>query len=100
MIQANTSAYGDSRITAPYKTESKNILQIKGGETDVVLISTLKIDELKNKRKTYLAEIEKVAKQCYNCKKADDKSGIKNKCDECKNKLKKGKVKGIPPNFK
>ena len=30
VIQANTSAYGDSRITAPYKTEEKNILQIKG----------------------------------------------------------------------
>lgn len=26
VIQANTSQYGDSRITAPYKSESKNIL--------------------------------------------------------------------------
>ena len=53
VIQANTSEYGDSRITAPYKTEKKNILQIKGGETDVVMIATLEVSELLKSRKTY-----------------------------------------------
>lgn len=99
VIQANTSAYGDSRITAPYKTESKNILQIKGGETDVVMIATLNIEELIEKRKNYRQEIYKVASYCYKCKRSSDKLG-RYKCEKCKHKLFKGKVKGVPPDFK
>ncbi len=95
VIQANTSAYGDSRITAPYNTENKNILQIKGGETDIVMISTLNVDELLLKRDSYRSEIASVATRCYKCK---TKSKIK--CEKCPNKLSKGKVKGIPPDFK
>ena len=60
VVQANTSAYGDSRITAPYKTEAKNILQVKGGETDVVMIATLNIEELIAKRNSYRQEIKRV----------------------------------------
>lgn len=99
VIQANTSAYGDSRITAPYKTESKNILQIKGGETDVVMIATLGIDELINKRKGYRGEIKKVASYCYKCKHSSAKIGRGKRCETCRNKLSKGKVKGTPPDF-
>lgn len=99
VVQANTSEYGDSRITAPYKTESKNILQVKGGETDVVMIATLNIDELISKRKVYESEIKKVASCCYKCKYSSAKTGRNNRCDMCKNKLSKGKVKGTPPDF-
>ena len=99
VVQANTSAYGDSRITAPYKTESKNILQIKGGETDVVMIATLDIDELFEKRKNYKTEIEKVASKCYRCKHSSAKTGPSPMCEKCDNKLSKGKLKGTPPNF-
>lgn len=99
VVQANTSKYGDSRITAPYKTESKNILQVKGGETDVVMIATLNVDELISKRKVYEAEIKKVASCCYKCKYSSAKTGRNNRCDMCKNKLSKGKVKGAPPDF-
>ena len=93
VIQANTSQYGDSRITAPYKSESKNILQIKGGETDVVMIATLNVDELKNKRKTYRNEITRVSQKCLCCKKK------RRNCNSCQNELQREKLKGTPPNF-
>ena len=98
VIQANTSAYGDSRITAPYKTEYKNILQVKGGETDVVMIASLNIRELLEKRKHYLDDISRIADKCFNCKK-NIPLGKSKACDACSNKMKKDKVKGTPPNF-
>lgn len=100
VVQANTSAYGDSRVTAPYKTEAKNILQIKGGETDVVMIATLDIDELIDKRKDYTSEIERVASHCYKCKYFSTKIRPVEKCNKCNHKLSKGKIKGTPPDFK
>lgn len=99
VIQANTSAYGDSRITAPYKTEEKNILQIKGGETDVVMIATLDVNDLLAKRKSYHNEINQVANKCYKCKNFYKKYRYNQKCKLCKNQLFKGKVKGTPPDF-
>lgn len=100
VVQANTSAYGDSRITAPYKTEMKNILQIKGGETDVVMIATLNVDELIAKRNGYKPEIKRVKTQCYKCKYSSAKIGRCQKCNSCKNKLSEEKIKGTPPGFK
>ena len=100
VVQANTSAFGDSRITAPYKTEAKNILQIKGGETDVVMIATLNVNELIAKRKGYISEIKRVASRCYKCKYSSAKTGRSKRCNTCKNKLSKGKIKGTPPDFK
>lgn len=94
VIQANTSEYGDSRITAPYKTEKKNILQIKGGETDVVMIATLEVSELLKSRKTYKKDLLKNIKDCFNCTNKNPR-----KCFNCKSKIRKGKIKGTPPNF-
>ena len=98
-MQANTSTYGDSRITAPYKTEFKNILQVKGGETDVVMIATLDITELVDKRSSYSLDISNVASICYSCKRPYVKTGYYKNCDICKNMLEKSRVKGTPPNF-
>ena len=100
VVQANTSAYGDSRITAPYKTEVKNILQIKGGDTDVVMIATLNVDELISKRKSYQVDINRVAARCYKCRRFSTKIDRRACCEKCTNKLSKGKVKGTPPDFK
>lgn len=47
IIQANTSKYGDSRITGPYDTIHKNIVQIKGGSNDVVIIGKLEFEQVK-----------------------------------------------------
>lgn len=46
-IQANTSDYGDSRITQPTKTEKKDIVRIKGGENSTVVIGTVNIEKLR-----------------------------------------------------
>lgn len=51
-VQANSSDFGDSRITAPKKTESKDILRLKGGENSVVLLGKIDIKELREFQKT------------------------------------------------
>ena len=47
-IQVNTSQYGDSRITLPSKTESKDLLKVKGGKNSMVLTDVLDISALRN----------------------------------------------------
>ncbi len=46
-MQVNTSEFGDSRITLPAKTDSKNQVQIKGGENDTILIGEIDIAKLR-----------------------------------------------------
>lgn len=48
VVQVNNSLYGDSRITQPSKTDSKNIVQIKGGDNSYIVVGTIKIDDLRN----------------------------------------------------
>lgn len=47
-IQVNTSEFGDSRITTPSKTETKDLLKVKGGKNSTILIDTIDIAELRN----------------------------------------------------
>lgn len=47
-IQVNTSQYGDSRITLPSKTESKDLLKVKGGKNSMLLTDVLDISALRN----------------------------------------------------
>ncbi|MEM8520650.1 RNA-directed DNA polymerase [Flavobacterium sp. PL12] len=51
-VQVNNSDFGDSRITAPKKTESKDILKLKGGENNVILLGKIDINKLRNFQKT------------------------------------------------
>ena len=46
-IQVNTSEFGDSRITRPSKTESRDILKVKGGKNTTVLIDDVDISGLR-----------------------------------------------------
>lgn len=46
-IQVNTSQYGDSKIVAPKKSEEMTILNIKGGD-DNILIGEINIEELRD----------------------------------------------------
>lgn len=46
-IQVNTSDYGDSRITQPTKSETQNILRLKGGENSTILTGMLDIASLR-----------------------------------------------------
>jgi hypothetical protein len=51
-VQVNSSDFGDSRITAPSKTETKDILRLKGGENSVVLLGKLDVKNLRDFQKT------------------------------------------------
>ena len=46
-IQDNYSDYGDSRITKPSKTESKDIIRVKGGINSTILVDYIDINELR-----------------------------------------------------
>ena len=47
IVQANTSVYGDSRITGPYGRNDRNIVQIKGGDKDDIIIGTIELGKVK-----------------------------------------------------
>ena len=47
-IQVNSCDYGDSRVTKPSKTESKDILRTKGGEEATVLVGTIDVASLRD----------------------------------------------------
>lgn len=46
-IQANSSDYGDSRITQPSKHDNQDILRVKGGESPTVLIGIIDVEKLR-----------------------------------------------------
>lgn len=48
IVQANTSVYGDSRIVGPYSRNDRNIVQIKGGECDDIIIGTINLKEIRD----------------------------------------------------
>ena len=47
-IQVNTSEYGDSRITRPSKTETLDIIKVKGGKNSAVLIDNVDVNGLRD----------------------------------------------------
>ena len=69
VAQANTSSYGDSRITGPYSRDERNIVQIKGGDTESLIIGTIDLewlrkceeDEIKKQENT-IASYSKMSK--------------------------------------
>lgn len=48
IVQVNTSQYGDSKIIMPSKSDSKTLLNVKGGDNPVVLVATLPISRLRD----------------------------------------------------
>ena len=44
IVQANTSVYGDSRITGPYGRDHRNVVRIKGGDNANLIIGNIDID--------------------------------------------------------
>ena len=58
-VQVNSSFYGDTRITAPKKTEAKDLIKIKGGKNSSVLIDELDILSLREfQLKSYTLQSE------------------------------------------
>lgn len=50
-VQVNNSELGDNRVISPSKSVNKNILQITGGENDLVLIAEIDIKSLRDFQK-------------------------------------------------
>lgn len=54
VAQVNTSQFGDTRLTQPKETALKNLLQLKGGENDAVLIAEIDLTRIREfQRKAY-----------------------------------------------
>lgn len=50
IVQANTSIYGDSRITGPYSKNMRDVLKIKGGDEDDIIIGTIDVGRVREER--------------------------------------------------
>ena len=101
IVQANTSKYGDSRVTGPYDTIHKNVVQIKGGVNDVVIIGELEFEQIRNARQLYEANHKKTQFYCFDCKKVK-KGKYPNffkVCNNCPHQVKKQAIKDVPANF-
>ena len=101
IVQANTSKYRDSRVTGPYDTIHKNVVQIKGGVNDVVIIGELEFEQIRNARQLYEANHKKTQFYCFDCKKVK-KGKYPNffkVCNNCPHQVKKQAIKDVPANF-
>ncbi|SHF94257.1 RNA-dependent RNA polymerase family protein [Flavisolibacter ginsengisoli] len=47
VAQVNTSQYGDTRLTQPVETARKDILRLKGGTNDTILVAKININRLR-----------------------------------------------------
>lgn len=55
VAQVNTSQYGDTRLTRPAETARKDILKLKGGTNDTVLVGVIDIEKLREfQRELYM----------------------------------------------
>lgn len=48
IAQVNTSQFGDSRLTQPSETARKDILKLKGGRNDTILVDEIDISKLRD----------------------------------------------------
>jgi hypothetical protein len=54
VAQVNNSEYGDSRLTQPTKTEKKDLIRLKGGLNNTILVGEIDINSLREfQRKNY-----------------------------------------------
>ena len=47
IVQTNSSDYGDTKVVQPTKNIHMDVMKIKGGDFPIVMITTLRIDELR-----------------------------------------------------
>lgn len=59
IVQANTSLYGDSRITGPYDRNHRNILQIKGGEDVGIITGSIELGEILKEQEMAIKDFNK-----------------------------------------
>ncbi len=58
VAQVNTSQYGDSRLTQPTNTAKKDLLKLKGGKNNTVLVEELNINKLREFQLKYFERIK------------------------------------------
>lgn len=85
-------------MTGPYKTDFKDILKIKGGENDILIVGELEVKSLQKFKNSYYSDFEKQVQKCLACTKVRTVLHLSQKCTKCLNE--KGKIKGLPPNWK
>lgn len=66
IVQANTSIYGDSRITGPFGRNDRNVLQIKGGDHDDIIIGTIQLGKVKKHQQDEKKELDDTIQQYLN----------------------------------
>ncbi len=59
IVQANTSIYGDSRITGPYGRNNRNVIQIKGGDRDDIIVGTIELGKVEQYQREEKIEFDK-----------------------------------------
>lgn len=59
IVQANTSIYGDSRITGPYGRNDRNVVQIKGGDRDDIIMGTIELEKVRKYQQKEKEEFNK-----------------------------------------
>jgi hypothetical protein len=64
-VQVNTSEYGDSRISQPTKREKQNILTVKGGINQTVLIGEVDFQSLRKFQIMNNGGIDLVPVRCF-----------------------------------
>lgn len=58
IAQVNTSQFGDSRLTQPSESARKDLLKLKGGKNDTVLVEDLNINMLREFQLKYFERIK------------------------------------------
>lgn len=58
IAQVNTSQYGDSRLTQPTDSARKDLMKLKGGKNDTVLVEELNIKKLREFQLKYFERIK------------------------------------------
>lgn len=58
IAQVNTSQYGDSRLTQPSETARKDILKLKGGKNDAILVGEIAVEALREFQLKYFERIK------------------------------------------
>lgn len=80
--QVNTSNYGDTRLTRPSKTAIKDILRLKGGDNDAILVAQININSLREFQRTKFA----FSKDSVNYKPLPPDFNVKNVINRIENK--------------
>ena len=78
IAQSNTSLYGDSRITGPYDRDSKDIVRLKGGENDNVIIGSINLSKYRYYQYGYYEKLDGEIKE--NLKHFAEKKKVKKEC--------------------